>query len=178
MQGAELQPIFSTKAIALYNAVYGKCDSVDGLVDGVIEDPRKCSFDHLTDLPACTGDVEAEGCFTLAQRTALKEIHTGPHNSTGQLYIGTPLSAEWLRNPANPASTGFGAALYDILMPDLFKYIVFDPPPGPTWDMMSFDWETDPDIVKASTCEQCYDPPDCTNTVTYTLTDELDNILA
>lgn len=176
IQGAELLPIFSTKAIALHNAVYGKCDSVDGLIDGVIEDPRKCNFDHLTDLPACPGDVDAEGCFTLAHRTALKEIFTGPHNSTGQLYIGTPLSAEWLRDPADPASTGFGAALYDVLMPDLFKYIVFDPPPGPDWDMMSFDWETDPDIVKASTCQQCYDPPGCTNTVIYTLTDELDAV--
>jgi hypothetical protein len=172
IQGAELLPIFSTKAIAFHDAVYNKCDSVDGLVDGVIEDPRKCNFDHLTDLPACAGDVDAPGCFTLAQRQALKEIYTGPHNSSGQLYIGQPLSAEWLRDPDDPASSGFGAALYDILMPDLFRFIVFDPPLGPAWDMMTFNWATDPDIVKASTCEQCYGP----NCTTYTLTAELDAV--
>jgi hypothetical protein len=31
VQGVDLLPVFSTKAIALYDAVYGKCDGVDGL---------------------------------------------------------------------------------------------------------------------------------------------------
>jgi feruloyl esterase len=61
MQGADLLPIFSTKAIALHDAVYGKCDSVDGLVDGIIDDPRKCNFDHLTDLPACRATLMPKG---------------------------------------------------------------------------------------------------------------------
>ena len=37
-----------------YKTVYDKCDGVDGVVDGLIDDPRACEFDALTDLPACT----------------------------------------------------------------------------------------------------------------------------
>jgi len=172
VQGAGLNAVFSTKAIALQSAVYGKCDGVDGLVDGVIDDPRNCNFDHLTDLPACPNDQDAAGCFTLAQRQALQEIYRGPHNSNGEIYVGTPLSAEYLTDPANPASSGFGAALLDALMFDLFRYIVFDPPKGPTWDMMTFNWETDPQVIKNSTCTQCYG----SNCKTYKLTDELDAV--
>jgi hypothetical protein len=179
VQGIDLLPVFSTKAIALYNAVYGKCDGVDGLVDGLIDDPRKCNFDALTDVPACSPVQEADGtgitsteCFTLAQRQALKEIYRGAHNSSGQLYVGTPLSAEYLTDPTNPNSSGFGAALSDILMPDMYRYWAFDPPPGPTWDMLTFDWETDPQVVKESTCTQCYDGI----RDTYSLTAEVDAV--
>jgi len=172
VQGAGLLPVFSTKTIALHDAVYGICDGIDGLEDGLIDDPRKCDFDPLTDLPPCPDDIDAPGCFTFAQRQALKEIYRGPHNSTGQLYVGTPLSAEYLTDPTNPNSSGFSAALSDILMPDMYRYWVFDPPPGPTWDMMTFNWETDPQVVKASTCTQCIDG-DCN---TYSLTAELDAV--
>jgi hypothetical protein len=173
--GSGLLSVFPQKAVALRNAVYGKCDGVDGLVDGLIDDPRKCNFDPLTELPACPNDADAAGCFTLAQRNALKDIYRGPHNSSGQLYVGTPLSAEYLTDPnkaeANPMG-GFASALYDILMPPLFQYIVFDPPPGPTWNMFTFNWETDVTTVKESTCTQCYGS-DCE---TYKLTDELDAV--
>jgi feruloyl esterase len=170
--GSGLLASFSTKAVALRNAVYGKCDGVDGLIDGLIDDPRKCDFDPLTDLPACPNDVDAAGCFTLAQRNALKEIYRGPHNSSGQLYVGTALSAEYLIDPTNPTTSGFSMALYDPLMSPLFQYIVFDPPPGPTWNMFTFNWDTDVTTVKESTCTQCYGSQ-CT---TYQLTDELDAV--
>ena len=37
----------------LAGAVMAKCDAIDGLADGLIDDPRKCTFNPLTDLPAC-----------------------------------------------------------------------------------------------------------------------------
>ncbi len=30
-----------------------KCDALDGLKDGLIDDPRTCSFDAHKDVPAC-----------------------------------------------------------------------------------------------------------------------------
>jgi feruloyl esterase len=177
------------KAALHHKSVYDKCDGVDGLVDGLIDDPLKCNFNALTDLPACTPDEEAleaagiysSTCFTLAQRQALAEIYRGPHNRahhhksrdcSGQLYVGQPLSAEYLTDPNNPNSNGFGSALFDILMGDMYRYWAFDPPPGPTWDMLTFNWETDPQVVKESTCTQCYGG----TCKTYSLTAELDAV--
>jgi len=166
--------LFADKAIVLRNAVYDKCDGIDGLVDGVIDDPRQCEFDPLTELPPCPGDVNAAGCFTLAQRKALKEIYRGPHNSKGKpYYVGQPLGAEYLTDPANPNSHGFGAALLDGYANDIVRYAAWDPPPGPNWDMMTFNWDTDVQLLKDSTCTQCYPDGSCK---TYKLTDELDAV--
>lgn len=56
----------------LADAIYGKCDSIDGLVDGLIDDPRTCTFDPARDLPKC--DVASPTCFTTGQMEALKKI--------------------------------------------------------------------------------------------------------
>ena len=169
------------KAALHYKSVYDKCDGLDGLEDGVIDDPRICEFDALTDLPACTAEEEAvEGvggeysstCFTLSQRQAISEIYRGPHNSSGQLYIGQQLSAEYLSDPNNGTTTNWGAAVSDGLALDYYRYVAFDPPAGPDWDPATLDFETLPDIVMEGTCEQCYDG-DCK---TYYLTDELDAV--
>ena len=34
--------------------VMEKCDAVDGLKDGLIDDPRACRFDATRDVPACS----------------------------------------------------------------------------------------------------------------------------
>lgn len=38
----------------LADAVYKKCETVDGLKEGLIDDPRGCDFDPARDLPKCT----------------------------------------------------------------------------------------------------------------------------
>ncbi len=43
--------ITNAKLPALHHAVVGTCDDLDGLVDGQIDDPRKCRFDPMTLLP-------------------------------------------------------------------------------------------------------------------------------
>ena len=160
-QGSQKQvPPFinlSQKGIVLNQAVYGKCDSVDGLVDGFIDDPLRCSFDALTDLPACPGDVDAENCFTLAQRQALKNIYDGPYNSYGtQLYPGQPLSAEYLTpgtcfpQPCTPPpySSGFSSAIFDLYAENAGQWLLFYEPGGPAWTYMDFDWDVDPGRIR------------------------------
>ena len=56
------------------DAVYAKCDGLDGLVDGIIDDPRRCPFDPVKDLPVCAADASSAGCVTAAQAAALKKI--------------------------------------------------------------------------------------------------------
>jgi feruloyl esterase len=156
------------KAALHYQAVYGKCDGVDGLKDGLIDDPRRCKFDALTDLPACShaeeavegvGGVYSSTCFTLAQRQALKEIYAGPHDSKGNAwYPGQPLSAEYM---TGGVSSGFGSALSDGMAPPMFAMIALDPPQGPNFDITKFNWDTDPIAMQETTCQQCYDGNGC-----------------
>ena len=150
------------KAALHYNKVYSKCDGVDGLVDGMIDDPLKCKFDAMADLPACSPAEEAnEGvnnvysstCFTSAQRKALKEIYAGPHDSRGRpWYPGQPLSAEYV---TKSNSVGFSAAIADGMAPCMFANIALDPPQGPNFDITKFNWDKDPIRMQQSTCNAC-----------------------
>jgi hypothetical protein len=150
----------------LANAVYAKCDSVDGLVDGIIEDPRNCSFNALYDLPGCVPDVDASGCFTSAQRVALKKIYDGPRNSSGdQLYPGTPLGGEALmRHMFGGIMSNW--AFWVIGMPNLgldlggsfWQYMATDPRfanADPEWNWAMYDFDVDPQKLRPDLKTKC-----------------------
>jgi len=85
------------KLPAIQKAVMDKCDSLDGVKDGLIEDPRKCHFDPQVLL--CKSG-ESKDCLTAPQIATLKKIYAGPVNPrTGkQIYPGYP--------PGHEAITG------------------------------------------------------------------------
>jgi feruloyl esterase len=56
-------------------AALGACDMLDGVKDGVIDDPRQCHFDPQMLL--CQGAV-ANDCLTQPQIDAVKKIYAGP----------------------------------------------------------------------------------------------------
>jgi hypothetical protein len=112
---------------AIQKAALAQCDALDGLKDGLIEDPRACRFDPA--VLTCKG-AETDECLTAPQVAALKKIYAGPKNPrTGaQLFTGFPTSSEgepgtwnaWiLPNGARPsigsgfANTFFGQAVYE-----------------------------------------------------------------
>jgi Tannase and feruloyl esterase len=120
--------------------VYEKCDAVDGLKDGVIDDPRRCAFDPARDLPMCAG-ADAAGCFTAAQIATLAKIYSGPHDSKGRkLFPGEPVGAEtmWAENVLGPSK---------LVLPrseSMMKLAMLDPPPGPSWNYALFNFDSDP----------------------------------
>lgn len=137
----------------LANAVYKKCDALDGLEDGLIDNPRKCAFDPARDLPKCSADTDAPNCFTTAQMEALRKIYGGVRTSSGSLLTpGQPLGAEVLA-PAGkegklksgwdgviagePNSSVERAESY-------MRFLFLDPAPGPEWQYKSYNFDTDP----------------------------------
>lgn len=125
----------------LADAIYGKCDGVDGLVDGLINDPRDCTFDPAADLPP--------GSFTPAQVEALEKIYDGVKNSNGELiFPGPPVGGEVLAGGMSGWAMWmigmFGPSLQLMLSDSFMKYMAFEVDPGPDYDWTTFNFNTDP----------------------------------
>src|SRR3984885_13013436 len=56
--------VFTTQDTLLGNAVNSACDALDGVVDGVLNDPRRCHFDPAALL--CEGSEMPPSCATAA----------------------------------------------------------------------------------------------------------------
>lgn len=131
----------------LQAAVLEQCDTLDGVADGVLNDPRECGF-RLSSLPLCPGGSAAPHCLTVAQREAVAAVYAGPRNQDGPIYPGFPLGGEaerptwqnWITGPNagllqayGEPSSQFGFATQG------FQYLVFD---DPEWNYASYDFTT------------------------------------
>ena len=86
-----------TKWQILRDAVVAKCDAMDGIRDGVIDDPTSCKFDPAGDLAArmCPAGANRDDCFTPRQIQLIQEIYRGPRDSKGvQIYKGMDFGSE------------------------------------------------------------------------------------
>ncbi len=68
----------AAKYPVIHKAVLDACDALDGVKDGVLDDPRKCHFDPGV-LACKAGD--GPDCLTAAQVEAVKKIYTPSKNS-------------------------------------------------------------------------------------------------
>jgi len=72
-------PISSAKLAAVRQAAVDACDAADGVKDGIIDDPRTCTFSAVQ---AVCGNAHApaQGCLTMAEAEAVDKIWDGPRN--------------------------------------------------------------------------------------------------
>ena len=78
----------AAKLQILHDAVLNKCDMLDGVKDGLLENPMRCTFDPK-ELECRAGD--AAGCLTTAQVEAAQKIYSGPINPRTKERIWSPL---------------------------------------------------------------------------------------
>jgi hypothetical protein len=72
--GTQINP---AKLAAANNAAIAACDELDGIADGVIQDPRACKFDARSLI--CTGSPgEPATCLTAAEADSVNKIWDGP----------------------------------------------------------------------------------------------------
>ena len=129
--------ISPAKIPMIESAVLASCDAVDGLVDGLIDDPRKCSFDPET-LECRHGN--GPDCLTRKQVSSLKRIFAGPTNSDGfRLFPGLPAGIDLAENNNAPDYT---SSLY-ILQDQFFRYLAFRVDDA-NFDWRTFDFDSDP----------------------------------
>ncbi|HLW71781.1 MAG TPA: tannase/feruloyl esterase family alpha/beta hydrolase [Candidatus Binataceae bacterium] len=87
-------------AITLLNqAVLTQCDGLDGVVDGLIQNPAACAFNPAALL--CSPG-QTTGCLTAGQIAAVNKIYQGPVDTAGAtLYPGLSISDPAQSAPAD-----------------------------------------------------------------------------
>lgn len=80
--------IADSKLKAVTTAAVAACDGSDGVMDGVINDPRKCTYDPAS--LACREGSDPATCLTAAEATAVRKIWDGPMSTKGgeRLWFG------------------------------------------------------------------------------------------
>ncbi|MCU1335169.1 MAG: Feruloyl esterase [Bryobacterales bacterium] len=119
------------KYAILHAAVLEACDALDGVKDGVLENPTKCRFDPEKLL--CK-DADGPSCLTAPQVQAARQLYAGPADSRGKsLFPGLERGSE----------TGWATlsgtrpmALAD----ETYKFLVFQ---DANWNYLTFNAERD-----------------------------------
>jgi feruloyl esterase len=123
---------------ALQEATLKSCDGLDGVVDGVVDDPRNCSFDPKEIM--CQAGVESDSCLTEAQVSAVTKIMQGP-GSAADNFPGFYTSAAndpttwggWIVGPEA------GASIQAFFGNSFFGRVIKELPAPEEWDFKSFD---------------------------------------
>lgn len=152
--------ITPAKVGLIQKAVYERCDKLDGLQDGLIDDPRQCDFDPAS--LQCPAGQSSKDCLTEAEVKTLKAWYGGPKDSAGnQLYPGgVPLGSEpywWLWLTGNAKGAG---RLIPSFAADFLAYMAFRDDPGPAYTAMDFDFDKDPEKLEYMAAVYNSDNPD------------------
>jgi hypothetical protein len=73
-------PIATAKLAQVRASAVNACDAADGVTDGIIDDPRTCSFDATANICGAP-NAPAQNCLTPAEADAVDKIWDGPRNA-------------------------------------------------------------------------------------------------
>ena len=93
---SDLSTAFTTAERAVVsNAVLAKCDALDGVTDGLVQNTTACqaAFSLNTDVPTCSGSRDGT-CLSAAQKTVVSKLFSGATTSSGaRNYSSFPFDA-------------------------------------------------------------------------------------
>jgi len=126
----------NTKFAAIHNAALEACDALDGVKDGVIDNPTRCHFDPKT--IECKG-ADGPTCLTAPQVETVRRIYSDVINVRTKQEVfpaHEPGSELGWNTMAGPNAFGLGT--------DMFKFVVFK---DPNWDYKTFNFDSDVDAT-------------------------------
>ena len=134
-----------SKLPAFGNAVNAACDTLDGIEDGILQNPLACNFEPAS--IQCPAGVDNDSCLTPQQVTAVEKIWSGVTTSSGELvYPGLVPGGE-----ADPGGWGLWVtgvepftSLHWLGGEGFFRWFVFD---DAEWDFTSFNFDSDLDYA-------------------------------
>jgi feruloyl esterase len=158
------------KVEMLSNATVAACDAADGLKDGLVSDPRKCTF--TPDSLKCAG-ADAPNCLTDPQLAVVKQIYNGAKLANGEVYAyGFPFGHEggatgwraWIVGAVPPTKQPDNALLFTDRLPSgyslseqNFRFLAVED------DDPTFSWRTfrlDRDLPRLKVMSEILSPLD------------------
>ena len=102
-KGARLSPALIAQIDPIVKA---QCDALDGVKDGLIQNPMACNFRPQTDLPRCPRDRPGDHCFTRAQIETVSTLLTAVTDRQGDVvqpgYSVSEIQSALLMPPPDP----------------------------------------------------------------------------
>lgn len=134
----------TAKLAAIQDASLAACDSLDGLKDGLVDDPRKCSYDPST-LLCKEGD--SDSCLSAQQVETLKKLYLPIKYPDGKVLYPAyvPGSERVWNNFTTGAAPGRSGAVNTGV-----GYIKFFIVGDPNWDFKTWDTAKDMPAVDNS----------------------------
>jgi hypothetical protein len=125
IMNAMTNPVPGCKLTAATAAAIASCDSIDGVKDGVIEDPIRCDYDPKQLIGTSAG--ESCGSFTEVDASVIQKLWEGPRRQDGEfLWYGLPkgadLNALWTSRETPPKPQPMGITL------EWFRYFLAEDP--------------------------------------------------
>jgi len=124
--------LLADKLPLLHAAVIDHCDTLDGLADGLLADPRSCKVN--LDWVACVGGGAGKpGCFTGEEVAAARRLYDGPRSPSGlSFWIGGPQPGSELQwqgafIPAKPGDR----TMSEMLAGSMLRYMIYPQSPAP-----------------------------------------------
>ena len=84
--------LLANKLPLIHEAVLAACDGIDGLEDGLIDDPRRCDFDPAT--LVCEAGQDPATCLSEAEAGVVQRLHDGATDQYGR-RLEQEISHEW-----------------------------------------------------------------------------------
>lgn len=160
--GGGIQATVAAKENLATSRAVAACDALDGVVDGVLTDPRVCEYSALTDSTITKASCSASDttCLTPTEALAIDHMWKGPVScSTGHDGASCPVRDDatrnlsgkgnkrlWYPNERGTDLSALGGASPFIAPTEQGKYwVYFDP--GWDWSVLNYDnflqWFTD-----------------------------------
>jgi len=129
-----------SKAAVLHKAVVAACDALDGVTDGLLSDPRLCSFNPAT-IQCADGASDTSSCLTAAEVTTATKFYSGPRDPStnrrilvGGPQYGSELNWAGVFVPASDTAT----SLFSDNIVSGARYQIFTDTTPPTMDEFEF----------------------------------------
>lgn len=100
LQQPGLSKLTDGQIATLKQVIFDKCDAVDGVKDGLIQNPAACAFNPYRDLTICKDGQANDSCVTKQQAEAISSLLSGATDEKGRVlqpgYAVDEPNANWI----------------------------------------------------------------------------------